>query len=206
MFDSGGIQVPQPYTPQRAPVYIKGRDVILTGYSWSLPPQRILGSTSREFLQLTSTENWWFENLQWENDGADIVAGIRHYLMRAVSDGLYQDSFATAAVIIEGEASSIRPVNTVIAPGGGKDMSAYRAELTGIYTLQWVVSLCAFYEVYEGGISFRCDGESALIKAFSSSLPFIDEPCFDLLAAIHKIRKECPIKWNVTHIQGHQDD
>jgi hypothetical protein len=58
----------------------------------------------------------------------------------------------------------------------------------------------------EGVITFGCDGESALNQAFSTTLPSIDDPGFDLLAAIHVIRKERPIEWTTLHIKGHQDD
>lgn len=91
--------------------------------------------------------------------------------------------------------------------GGANDISAYRAELTGIYsTVQLIKSLCIYHGIKEGAITFGCNGEAALNQAFSPMLPSIDAPSFDILATIHLIRKECPIKWTTLHIKGHQDD
>jgi hypothetical protein len=74
-------------------------------------------------------------------------------------------------------------------------MSAYRAKLTGICTtIQLIKCLCDFHGIKEGAITFGCDGEVALNQAFSQILPTIDTPSFDLLAAIHRIRKDCPIE------------
>ena len=66
--------------------------------------------------------------------------------------------------------------------------------------------LCDFHEIKEGSITFGVDGDSALQQAFSLFLPNIDDPCFGLIAAIHQVRKECPIEWKAIHIKGHQDD
>jgi hypothetical protein len=94
------------------------------------------------------------------------IQGLLRGTAIAVSDGSFQDSYATAAVIIVGHSSSNCLINTVIAPGGAKDMSAYRAELTGIYsTIQLINSLCNYHGIKEGEITFGCDGESALNQA-----------------------------------------
>ncbi len=86
-----------------------------------------------------------------------------------------------AAAIIVGTSEKNHLTNTVIAPGGALDMFAYRAKLTEIYTtIQLIKCLCAFYGIKEGAITFGCDGESALNQAFSSNLPFIGDPGFDL--------------------------
>jgi hypothetical protein len=52
----------------------------------------------------------------------------------AISDGSFQDQYGTAAWFMEGACSLGRIVGAVMVPGTGKDQSAYRSELTGIYS------------------------------------------------------------------------
>jgi hypothetical protein len=87
-------------------------------------------------------------------------------------------------------------------------MSATRSELTEIFTTTWLVNrICKHFEVPTGQIEFGCDGLSALSKAFSevTDTP-VDEPSFDLIAAIKHEINVSPIEWTHRHILGHQDD
>jgi|NOAtaT_6_FD_contig_81_301931_length_1652_multi_2_in_0_out_0_1 hypothetical protein len=87
-------------------------------------------------------------------------------------------------------------------------MSAYRAELTGIFSTVWLVNqLCTYFHINNGQIDFRCDGISALHSAFNSEIPI--QPnihSYDLIAAIRRELQKSPIIWNTQHIEGHQDD
>ena len=82
----------------------------------------------------TIKETWWYENLILEDNGLDIVKSLVQNTTIAFSNGSFQHSFSMAAVIIEGAAKLNHLTNTVIALGGAGDMSAYCAELKGIYT------------------------------------------------------------------------
>jgi hypothetical protein len=67
-----------------------------------------------------------------EDSGLDIITGLTHHTTIVVSNGSFQDTYSTVAVIIEGPGKVNRLINTVIAPGGSDEMSSYRAELAGI--------------------------------------------------------------------------
>jgi hypothetical protein len=64
--------------------------------------------------------------------------------------------------------------------------------------------LCQYYAVTEGGITIGCDGSEALKKSFIYKLD-IEDPCYDLLAAIHRLRTLSPLTWSFRHVKGHQD-
>jgi hypothetical protein len=125
---------PKPDYLQRATVTLQGRLTILTGFCEIQPTQPKQGTSFKEFLMNTVKETWWYENLILEDNGLDIVKSLVQNTTIAVSDSSFQHSFSMATVIIEGVAKSNHLTNTVIATGGAGDMSAYRAELTGIYT------------------------------------------------------------------------
>jgi len=137
----------------------------------------------------------------------DLIEAIRNGSAIAVSNGSYSNSYATAGLIITGHDLQTRLTSRVIAPGGPKDMSAYRGELTGILaTIQLVSCLCVQHDILDGGITFGCDREAALSRAFSSScLGKVEESSYDLIAAIQKLLSISTISWQHHHIKGHQD-
>jgi hypothetical protein len=66
-----------------------------------------------------------------------------------------------------------------------------------------MLHLCQ-YAVTEGGITIGCDGLEALKKSFIYKLD-IEDPCYDLLAAIHRLMKLSPLTWSFQNVKGHQD-
>jgi hypothetical protein len=143
-----------------------------------------------------------------KDDGIDIAEAIKNRMAITVSDGSYKYPHGTAAFIIEGYASENRLVGKVITPGGAEDQSPYRSELAGILAALIITNIiCEHHDIKEGGIELACDGLSALNKAF----PFqphisIQDPNYDLIAAIHKEHVNSPLTWTHKHVKGHQDD
>ena len=63
----------------------------------------------------------------------NIIPDIINGITLIICDGSFQQSHATATVIIENGDGKSCITTTVITPGGPKDMSAYRGELSGLY-------------------------------------------------------------------------
>lgn len=87
-------------------------------------------------------------------------------------------------------------------------MSAYRGEVTGIYTSIFILNqFCKYRHIQGGTVTLGCDGLSALQQAFAEELPLSsDTPCYDQLVGLHRLQRESPLTWVTTHIAGHQDD
>ncbi len=69
-----------------------------------------------------------------------------------------------------------------------------------------IYRICKYYHI-NGNIEFGCDGLSAINRAFSYvSLISVDEPSYDILAAIRHLWAYSPIQWKIRHAEGHQDD
>ncbi len=52
-----------------------------------------------------------------------------------MSDGFFKDRFGTAAYGIETNSSDGRMIGKVIAPGNESDQSAFKSELSGIFSM-----------------------------------------------------------------------
>lgn len=117
------------------------------------------------------------------------------------------DSYAMAAIILEDTSSNSRMISKVIAPGGPPDMSAYRAEFTGIFCAIWTINqICMTHDISVGNICLGCDGLSALQSAFGIDKPLsIDDPSYDIVAATHRTLELSPISQTAKHIPSHQD-
>ena len=93
--------------------------------------------------------------------------------------------------------------NTV--PGLGHEQDPYRSELAGMYaSIRFIYLLSKYFDIAEGTIRYGCDGQSALVKSFTS-------PCnsnqkdFDLISAIKQNVLDCPIEIEWEHVHGHRD-
>jgi hypothetical protein len=142
-----------------------------------------------------------------EDDGIALRQAIQSFDAIAVSDGSYQDSFGSAAWVLEGTTDKGRITGEVGTPRDSESQSSYRSKLKGLYYIVLTVStLCAHYGLTEGGITVGCDGESALEQAFGQTEITLADPCYDLLLAICNILSHSPLRRHTTHIKGHQDD
>jgi hypothetical protein len=84
------------------------------------------------------------------------------------------------------------------------DHSAYRRELSSTLAVMIMVKICVYYNIKEGVVELACDGLSAIDKAFSYvSLLHIDEPNYDLIAALKRQWRCSPLLWKVQHARGH---
>jgi hypothetical protein len=126
----------------------------------------------------------------------------------AVSDGSYKDLFGTAAWTIGTDDTEHIISGRAICPGGPEAQSAYRSELTGLYSILAILhQVCLYFDVPEGNVQIGCDGLSALQNAFEKGpLLSTDYPDYDLLGAIYHLRKISKVTWTHRHIRGHQDD
>ncbi len=192
----------------RATVYRRRDHWVCSGYGDILPENTSSCTSLRDSLvNIHTTERWCVDNLALHDDGDIIAEAIRNRTAIAVSDGSFKDTYGTAAWVLEGDSSDGRIVGHVIAPGNDVDHSAYRSELSGILAVMITVKhICEHHKIKEGAVELACDGLSAIDKAFSYvSLLHIDEPDFDLIAAIKHQWQHSPILWKVRHVRGHQD-
>jgi len=120
-----------------------------------------------------------------------------------------KDSSGTVSLVIEGvdKVGRLRADNVV--PGSPDDQSVYRNELAGLYGIVLAVSLvCKVHGVTGGQVEIGCDGLSALQQSFHpDNIPNAPTaPQFDLICAIRRVAKQCPVVWLPRHFDGHQDN
>jgi hypothetical protein len=63
-------------------------------------------------------------HLDMEEDGQIIALAIQQGEATAISDGSIQDTYGTAAWVVEGTYSNGRALGAVVVPGSAKDQSA----------------------------------------------------------------------------------
>jgi hypothetical protein len=67
--------------------------------------------------------------------------------------------------------------------------------------------ICEYHEIKDGSMELACNGLSALAKAFIHDANIsINDPNYDLIAAIHREHGHSPITWTMRHVKGHQDN
>ncbi len=204
-FNSHGSS--QPLTPHRATVHRDDRGWICSGFGPIASSSPVRNYDFNRFLDtIPPSMSWCVENLKIVGEWKSVEAAIRDNCATIVSDGSFTKSFSTAAFILESH--NVQISNQVIAPGRSQDMSAYRSELAGIYAAVFLIcSLCDFFQIESGTVTFGCDGLSALNQAFATyTPPSVSCPSYDLIMAIHQMRKATPVSWKPSHVEGHQDD
>jgi hypothetical protein len=189
IFTKKGIPTDSISKLYRATVFSKGNQWICSGFDDILMNQTNQPSTNQSFfdhlMNLPPHDRWFMEHLDMIDQGVTIAQAQRNREAIAVSDGSFKNEYGTATWVIEGDSSYGRLCGKVIAPGGSRDHSPYRSELTGIYSILIMVNkLCEYYEISDGEIELACDGLSALDKAFSYvSILHVDDSNYDLLGA-----------------------
>jgi hypothetical protein len=207
IFHREGILSEKPSIFHPATTYTKGNKVVLSGHAPLQAPVQTPHSTLLEHLFHNSEDSHYFHHLVLEDDGTALRQAIQSFDAIAVSDGSYQESFGSAAWVLEGTTAKGQITGVVGTPGHGASQSSYRSELTGLYCIVLTVNkLCAHYGLTDGGIIVGCDRESALEQAFGQKDITLADPCYDLLLAIRHLLSLSPLQWQTTHIKGHQDD
>jgi len=176
--------------------------LLCTGYSatrqQSPNPQLLL-----DYLQDTPA-NWCTQFLSSIHNGASIAQAIVEGSAIAVSDGSYKDGYGTASWTIQDESGQSVDGN-LVCPGLTLDMSSFRSELAGLYSIALItLHICKFFHIQEGAITVGCNGRSALTQIFQSNID-VDAPCHDLVLATRHLIKSSAITWKPFHVKGHQD-
>jgi hypothetical protein len=208
-FLNTGKETNKPEDLQRATIYVNKNRLVCTGWAPIKYTQNPKADTFLQHLsRLDPEEHWCFDYLDMTDDRYIMAEAIKQGNAIAVSDGSFQDQYGPAAWVLEGDSSSGRISGAVTAPGNAKDQSAYRSELTGIYSIMMCTkNLCEYFNITSGSITLGCDGQSALDKAFNQvSILQIGESNYDLLFAIRTLWANSPLTWTFRHILGHQDD
>lgn len=109
-----------------------------------------------------------------------------------------KDRFVSAKWILEGP-TRVGCIQGVIGVSGdGQSQSSYRSERTGIFCIiQTIIKLCNYYGIRDGGITFGCDGKSAVEQAFGRNNISLADPSYDLLLAI---LSQSTLTWDAIHI------
>jgi hypothetical protein len=84
-------------------------------------------------------------------------------MIMAVSDGSYKDLFGTAAWTIGTDDTEHIISGHTICPGGPEAQSAYRSELTGLYSILAILhQVCLYFDVPEENVPRRCYSRLAM--------------------------------------------
>ncbi len=148
-FETHGILVPPPSDACRATIYRNKNRFICTGYlPLHLRPTERPSNFIQYLQQAEVGEKWCFASMDLYNDGYILAQAISQGDAITIRDGSFQDTYGTAAWVIEGCNSTGRMKGAVIVPGTAKDQSAYRSELAGIYSILITVKkICEFFDI-----------------------------------------------------------
>jgi len=211
MFEADPIPCADPISPLRATVYGTGSRLVCTG-GYAIEPNIKLPWTSfADYLKTLHHLNWCLADVEIVQDGRELATAIQTGATAsviAISDGSFKNTYGTAAWTIGTVEQDGLLAGKVVCPGGEADQSSYRSELMGLYAMLVAIHhLCIFYDIKEGQVEIGCDGSSALTTVFEWG-PYLahDTTDFDLVGAIHAIRKVSCITWSYRHVRGHQDD
>jgi len=199
IFALNGTASPPPNNPQCATVETQRRGLICVSYGCISIPSNPAFHSFEAFLThkaRISQMEWCSEFISIKGDLPLLIDALLNDKVSIVSDGSYIPSFATAAFVMEDLDQRCMIKNKVIAPGGPKEMSAYRAEVTGLLTSIYIVNqLCEFFNITGGRVKIGCDGEAALFQSFHQATPkSVEAPSFDLIMAIHRLRVQSNVQ------------
>jgi len=203
-----------PHDLHPATIDRQGTRYKLTGYTTALTGQEQEPASPRPTLQqeidlLDLSAKWALQNFSCNDNGETIARAIQDSTVLAISDGSYKDSRGTASLVIEGVNKVGRLPAYNVVPGSPEDQCVYRSELAGLYGIVLAVSLvCKVHGVTGGQVDIGCDGLLALQQSFHpDNIPNAPTaPQFDLICAIRRVAKQCPVVWLPRHADGHQDN
>ncbi len=203
---------PLPQDAERTKVYYQGANLKSTGSAKTLPLEKADNQENRQSWEtyissLPLLQQWCFSELYCPDQAQVIAEALRAGTAIAVSDGSFQKAHGTASWVLEGEDQHNHIQGDNVVPGDDEDHSAYRSELSGLYGIVITVhAICQYHHIDQGSITVGCDGESALLKCFSTQQqisPRTDH--FDLIVAIRQLMEATPVEWKPRHIPSHQD-
>lgn len=145
-----------------------------------------------------------------EEEERKIAEAVQAKQLTIVSNGSYCDDhkYGTAGWVIETQDRQCIVKGSIITPGQKEVQCPHRSELAGMLSgIYKVQQICKKYQTREGEVTVGCDGKGA-IDALNYDHEIIksSRKHYDIILAITNIMKESDIKWNRTHIKGHQDD
>jgi len=207
-------RVPVPNIPADAmPAMVsrtRGRDFKFGGCRPYQPPAVETNWDSLEAYLASRPESlkWAVTNCVGLERETQILAAITQGRCVVVSDGSFQAGFSTAAYTIAGNDDlTLRMDGVCVVPG--RDQSAFRAELGGIYAgMQLLFAIVdranlAFHSV----VTVACDGRSALDRLRFATAEAKGSH-FDLVSAIVSCKMKLASKGvevQYEHVRGHQD-
>jgi hypothetical protein len=194
-------------------VFRKGRgEYELAGYRpYQAPADENTWTLLSDFLDSRPASlKWAFENCEGFQYAGALLATITAGHCVIVSDGSFQSGFSTAAYIITSTAAD--GVGSIeghcVIPG--RNQSAFRAELGGIYAaLNMLLVLVTRATIpVQGIVTLGCDGKAALDRLKKAKREAKGSH-FDLVSGILFCRQalqELGVFIQMEHVRGHQDE
>jgi len=170
-------------------------------------PVTTVPETIEQYIRQTSKYQWAAQTLTHTQWVPTAIAAIKHHSLMAVSDSSFKDQLGTSASMLhDGDIRhSICSMNAV--PGPSQIQSAFRSKLAGILgSLVIIQALCTVGKVDNGSVTIGLDGQQAMNYAAQWHLPPSSTPSFDLIHAIHDLKRNLPISLKWHWVKGHQDD
>ena len=127
-----------------------------------------------------------------------------------VADGSYlpNNGIATAAWVLAGPTGPIEATGYSRLPDGNNMNDAYRAELFGLsLALSMLTVLKEFKPDLTGTVTISCDNDEALRHGIEYKLwPRASSPHFDMIATVHRYRRQLQLQLCPKRVRGHQDN
>jgi len=148
----------------------------------------------------------WGVTILQQGDMMQLTKVIINGHVVAVSNGSFQEQQGSAAWTIEGTTSLHCIVGQGRTPGTTNDQSTYCSKLFGLWgMLRMILNFTEARQIQTGKITITCDGLSALQQAKSSHPTDPAVAHYDLIGAIHQLKRKFSIDIELEHVKGHQD-
>ena len=166
-------------------------------------PPAALSDTLRQY---PSSAHWALKHIKIQDGGNTIAQALQSHTALAVSDGSLKYGYGTASYIIEGPNSDNHIVGVNEVPGPISEGDSHRCEVSGIYSIVLIISaIVTHFNITSGSITIACDNETSLRIFDLDYKPDPQHKNFDLVLATWTIATSLPIKWQPTHVYGHQE-
>ena len=165
----------------------------------------------RAIQNLHPSKRWFFHHCAMPRDGGAAIANLigSGTTCIGVADGSHKDPLSAASFSLASPSLSrqLHLVGSVPTPGGPKEQSSYRAELTGILALILSLELiCRANNVTTGSVQLSCDNDTALKWVFGLSAVTCETPDNDVIRSARAALSSLPITCIPVVVKGHRDD